>query len=106
MELSERPNGAFDRQASGDLYVFKHVLGVIDVHETVAKRLSENEPDDCSKKNTNSENQPTILPGGRSAFGLKRYAPAWMAGSGIFSRFAAHLISVTRSFGPAMPNSP
>jgi hypothetical protein len=103
MEVSERPNGALDRQAPGDLHILEHVFCIIDVDEIVAKRLAENEPGSCSQKDANPENQPTILPARWSGFGLKRRAPAWMAGSSIFSRSLAHCFDKS-VVGAAAPN--
>src|SRR6267143_2479727 len=99
VEVSERPNGAVDRQTSGDLEVLEHVIDIINVHEIVAKRLAENKPCDCPENNANSENQPSILPISGSPFGLRPRDLSREGGSFFFAQSLAHSGSMTRSFG-------
>ena len=60
VDVREDPRGAADRQAGGDVRILVDVLIVVEIHELVADRLTEDEPHGQQQKTANGQNLPAV----------------------------------------------
>ena len=79
MHVSEGPNNSLECEAPGHLRVLDHVIAIIIIGELVVKRLTEDQPCNCGKEDTDAEDHPMIIESSRPISRPRREQSAAMS---------------------------